>query len=261
MKIACLQMDVIPSRPDENFPHAAKLITEAIADSPDVIVLPESWDISFLPRNATPELYENSYDRAVREIGGLAKQYRVNIIAGSVTSCRDGKLYNTCCVFDRQGTLIACYDKIHLFSHVGEDKRYGAGNSLCCFTLDGVRCGAVICYDIRFPELARTMCLDGMDVLFVVCQWPRARIGLLQTLCAARAIENQMFVVCCDACGTAGDKVCGGGSAVFGPSGDKLAEASDTEQTITADFDPETLQKLRESFPVFRDRRPDLYRL
>lgn len=261
MKIACLQMDVIPSRPDENFPHAAKLIADAMAESPDVIVLPESWDISFLPRSATPELYRDSYDRAIREIGALAKQYRVNIIAGSVTSCRDEKLYNTCCVFDRQGSLIASYDKIHLFSHAGEDKRYGAGNSLCCFTLDGVRCGAVICYDIRFPELTRTMCLDGMDVLFVVCQWPKARIGLLQTLCSARAIENQMFVVCCDACGTAGDKVCGGGSAFFGPSGDKLAEAADTEQIITADCDPQTLQKLRESFPVFRDRRPDLYRL
>ena len=261
MKVACLQMDVLPSRPDENFPHAAKLIADTMADAPDVIVLPESWDISFLPRNATPELYMESYDRAVREIGALAKKYNVNIVAGSVTSCRDGKLYNTCCVFDRQGALIASYDKIHLFSHVGEDKRYGAGNQLCCFTLDGIRCGAVICYDIRFPELVRTMCLDGMDILFVVCQWPKARTGLLQTLCSARAIENQMFVVCCNACGTAGDKVCGGSTSVFGPSGKALAEADDTEQIITADCDPEILKNLRESFPVFRDRRPDLYRL
>lgn len=261
MKIACLQMDVLPSQPDSNFPRAAQLIREAMQDRPDVIVLPESWDISFLPRNATPELYAGSFDRAVREIGALAKQHHVNIIAGSVTACREGKLYNTCCVFDRQGSLVTTYDKIHLFSHVGEDKRYGAGNSLCTFSLDGVPCGAVICYDIRFPELTRTMCLDGMDVLFVVCQWPKARIGLLQTLCSARAIENQMFVVCCDACGTAGDKVCGGGSAVFGPSGNKLAEADDTEQIITADCDTQKLQALRESFPVFRDRRPDLYRL
>lgn len=261
MKIACLQMDVIPSRPEENFPHAAKLIADAMQENPDVIVLPESWDISFLPKDATPELYENSHDRAVREIGALAKKYNVNIVAGTVTSVRDGKRYNSCCVFNRQGDLIASYDKIHLFTHVGEDKRYGAGNRLCTFTLDGVACGVIICYDIRFPELTRTMCLDGMDVLFVVCQWPRARIGLLQTLCAARAIENQMFVVCCDACGTAGDKVCGGGSSVFGPSGKAIAEADNTEQIITAECDPEKLKTLRESFPVFRDRRPDLYRL
>ncbi len=261
MKIACLQMDVLPSRPDENFSHAAQLIQKAMAEMPDVVVLPESWDISFLPRNAEPELYENSFQRTVREIGALAKQHNVNIVAGSVTSYRDGQRFNTCCIFDRQGTLIASYDKIHLFTHVGEDKRYGAGNSLCCFILDGIRCGVIICYDVRFPELVRTMSLDGMDVLFVVCQWPKARIDLLQTLCAARAIENQMFVVCCDACGTAGDKVCGGGSAIFGPSGNKVAEAGDEETIITTDCDTQKLQTLRESFPVFRDRRPDLYRL
>ena len=95
----------------------------------------------------------------------------------------------------------------------------------------------------------------------MVCQWPKARIGMMQALCATRAMENQMFVVCCDACGTAGEKVCGGGSAVFGPSGNPLAEADDTEVIITAECDPQKLQKLRESFPVFRDRRPELYRL
>jgi len=259
MKISCLQMDVIPSQPEVNFSRAAALIREAMIQQPDVIVLPESWDISFLPRNATTELYENNYQRAIREIGSLAKENSVNIVAGSVSRYEDGKLYNCCCVFDRSGALIATYDKTHLFTHVGEDKRYTRGESLCRFRLDGVSCGVIICYDVRFPELIRTMCLDGMDVLFLVCQWPQARIGLLQTLCAARAIENQIFVVCCDACGTAGGKVCGGGSAIFGPSGAFLAEAGDTEQIITADIEPEQLRALRSSFPVFRDRRTDLY--
>ncbi len=261
MKIACLQMDVIPSAPEENFSRAADMIREAMTERPDVLVLPESWDISFLPRNATPALYENNYERAIREIGSLASMHNVNIVAGSVSKYQDGKLYNTCCIFNRQGNLVATYDKTHLFTHVGEDKRYTRGEKLCIFTLDGVRCGAVICYDVRFPDLIRTMSLEGMDVLFVVCQWPQARIHLLQTLCAARAIENQMFVVCCDACGTAGEKVCGGGSVIYSATGRALAQAGLTQQIITADCDPEKLQTLRESFPVFRDRRPDLYRL
>lgn len=261
MKIACLQMDVIPSQPDANFAHAAQLIRKAVEERPDVVVLPESWDISFLPRKATPELYENNYLRAIRQIGDLARSCNVNIVAGSVSRYADGRLYNTCCIFDRQGELIATYDKTHLFTHVGEDKRYTRGESLCMFTLDGIRCGVIICYDVRFPDLVRSMSLEGMDVLFVVCQWPQARIGLLQTLCAARAIENQMFVVCCDACGTAGEKVCGGGSVIYSASGRALAQADLTEQIITADCDPEKLQALRESFPVFRDRRTELYRL
>ena len=261
MKVACLQMDVLPSQPDSNFSHASELIRKAMVETPDVLVLPESWDISFLPRNATEELYSGNFDRAVSQIGALAKEYEVNIVAGSVTCLREGKLYNTCCVFDRQGQLVATYDKTHLFSHAGEDKRYQKGDRLATFLLDGVPCGVIICYDVRFPELARSMCLDGMDVLFVVCQWPKARINMMQALCATRAMENQMFVVCCDACGTAGEKVCGGGSAVFGPSGNPLAAADDTEVIITAECDPQKLQNLRESFPVFRDRRPELYRL
>ena len=260
MKVACLQMDVLPSQPEANFPHAAELIRQAMADRPDVIVLPESWDISFLPRNAEPSLYEGSYTRAVREIGGLAKELQVNIVAGSVSNYRDGKLFNTCCVFDRQGALVATYDKTHLFSHAGEDKRYEKGQSLCNFTLDGIPCGAIICYDLRFPEITRTMCLEGMDLLFVVCQWPRPRTGLMRSLAIARAIENQMFVVCCDACGTAGDRVCGGDSLIVDPLGAVLASGDETEQIITADCSFDRLQTIRNSIPVFRDRRPDLYR-
>ncbi len=261
MKVACLQMDVLPSQPDANFSHAAELIAQAMEAQPDVLVLPESWDISFLPRNATPELYANSYSRAVREIGDLAKKHNVNIVAGSVSNYREGKLCNTCCVFDRQGALIATYDKIHLFTHVGEDKRYQKGEALGTFLLDGVRCGVIICYDVRFPELVRTMCLDGLDMLFVVCQWPKARIDMLQTLCRARAIENQIFVACCSACGTAGDRVCGGGSTVYGPSGQLLAAGENAEVILCADCELDSLQGLRDSFPVFRDRRPELYRL
>lgn len=261
MKISCIQMDVLPLQPEQNFPRVAELIAEAMQEQPDVIVLPESWDISFLPRSAKAELYAESYQRAVVEIGALAKAHGVNIVAGSVSNYHDGKLFNTCCVFDRQGALIASYDKIHLFTHVGEDKRYTKGEALGVFQLDGVRCGVIICYDVRFPEIVRTMCLDGMDVLFVVCQWPKARIGMLQTLCRARAIENQIFVACCCACGTAGPKVCGGGSIIFGPSGEYLAEAADEEAIVPATCDLDSLQGLRESFPVFQDRRTELYRL
>jgi predicted amidohydrolase len=235
------------------------MVEAAMADAPDVLVLPETWDISYLPRDASRDICDEDCRRVKEKIGALAKQYGVNIVAGSVSNARGGELYNTACVFDRQGNTVATYDKTHLFSHSRENLVYEAGDHLSVFTLDGVRCGVIICYDLRFPELTRSMCLEGMDVLFVVCQWPQARIELLQTLCAARAIENQIFVVCCDACGTAGGKVCGGGSAIFDPSGRFLAQADDTEQSIRAEIDPQSLQALRESFPVFRDRRTDLY--
>lgn len=261
MKISCLQMDVIPSQPDVNYAHAAHLIEGAMAENPDVIVLPETWDISYLPKDASRQMCDTNCRRVSAEIGALARKFGVNIVAGSVSNQRGGKLYNTACVFDRLGNLVATYDKTHLFSHSHEDTIYQKGEDLCTFTLDGVRCGVIICYDVRFPELTRTMCLDGMDLLFVVCQWPKARTNLMQNLSMTRAIENQMFVVCCNACGTAGEKVCGGSSAIFAPMGEILASATDEEEIITADCNLEKLQKIRNAFPVFRDRRPELYRL
>ena len=261
MKVSCLQMDVIPCQPDVNYAHAAQLIESAMADKPDVIVLPETWNISYLPKDASRDMCDVDCSRVTAQIGALAKKFDVNIVAGSVSNQRGDNLYNTACVFNRQGNLVATYDKTHLFSHTHEDLTYQKGESLATFTLDGVRCGVIICYDVRFPELTRTMCLDGMDMLFVVCQWPKARINLMQNLSMTRAIENQMFVVCCNACGTAGEKVCGGGSAIFAPMGETLASAADEEEIITADCNLEKLQKIRSSFPVFRDRRPELYRL
>ena len=260
MRIACLQMDVRPECLDENFANAARLIGQAVADTPDVVVLPEMWNSGFFPKEDPLRFCDRELSQVKGEIGPLAKRYGVNIVAGSVSNLREGRLYNTACVFDRQGALIASYDKIHLFSPSGEDKVFQKGDKICTFTLDGVRCGMILCYDLRFPELTRGMCLPGLDVLFAPCQWPKARVSHLRTLTAARAIENQMFVVCCNACGTAGTSVCGGNSAIIDPLGETLALAAETEEIITADCDTEVLQTIRSSIPVFRDRRPEIYR-
>lgn len=259
MKIACLQMDVLPEQPDANFERAARLIRRAMEQNPDVLVLPETWNTGFFPKIEPHRFCDRDLARVKREIGALAKELGVNIVAGSVSNLRSGKLYNTACVFDRQGECVAEYDKTHLFTPSGEDTVYEKGEHLCTFLLDDVRCGIIICYDLRFPELTRGMCLPGMDVLFMPCQWPKRRISHLRTLTAARAIENQMFVVCCNACGTAGDAVCGGNSAIIDPLGETLALAAETEEIITADCNTEVLQGIRSSIPVFRDRRPEIY--
>ena len=119
-------------------------------------------------------------------------------------------IYNTAFVFDRNGKEIGAYDKTHLFTPMAEDKYFQKGDHLTFFELDGVRCGIIICYDIRFPELVRSYAVKGLDMLFVVSQWPAVRIPHLLALTKARAIENQMFVVCCNSCGTAGSTVYGG---------------------------------------------------
>ena len=260
MRVACIQMDMAFARPEENFQKAKQLVRDAMASGPDVMVLPETWNTGFFPKERLSELADRDCARVKREFGALAAELGVNLVAGSVANVRGGKVYNTACVFDREGRCAAEYDKAHLFAPMGEHEYFTPGDHLCRFSLDGLDCGLVICYDIRFPELTRTLAVQGLDVLFVVSQWPKARIPHLRALTVARAIENQMFVVCCNSCGDAGDTRYGGYSAIIDPWGETLALAGENEQIVEADCDPGILSGIRSSINVFRDRRPELYR-
>ena len=252
-------MDVRLGCVEENFLHAENLIGAAIKDAPDVIVLPETWNTGFFPKENLAALADRDGYAVKDRIGSLAKKYRVNIVAGSVSNVRDGAVYNTAYVFDRSGNCIATYDKTHLFSPMGENSFYQAGDHLCQCELDGIRCGLIICYDLRFPELTRALALRGMDMLFIVSQWPDARISHLKSLCAARAIENQVFLANCNACGSAGQTRFGGNSAMYDPLGQVLARAGSEETVFSAECDFSVLPSLRNAIPVFTDRRQDLY--
>ena len=261
MRISCIQMDMAFARPEENFAKAKQLIRDAMANRPDVLVLPETWNTGFFPKEHLAELADRDCVRVRRELGALAAELHVSLVAGSVANLRGGKIYNTACVFDREGSCAAEYDKTHLFTPMGEHAYFTPGDHLCRFRLDGQDCALLICYDIRFPELTRTLTVQGVDVLFVVSQWPRARIPHLRALTVARAIENQMFVACCNSCGDTGETRFGGSSAVIDPWGETLALAGEEEQIITADCELEVLSGIRSSINVFRDRRPELYRV
>ena len=259
MKITCIQMNMLPDAPRQNFDRAEAFVKEAAMTGTDVIVLPETWNTGFSPKEGLEALADRDGAEVKKRIGGIAKAYGVNIVAGSVVNLKSGKIHNTCFVFDRKGEVIAEYDKTHLFTPMSEHKHFQMGDHLALFELDGVKCGVIICYDIRFPELIRTMALQGLDVLFVPAEWPAVRIAHLLALSKARSIENQMFTVTVNACGTNGKTVFGGCSAVFDPWGEVLAEAGPEETVIGADLDLSVLKNIRETINVFRDRRPELY--
>jgi predicted amidohydrolase len=247
--------------PDENFQKAESLIRKAAAERPDVIVLPETWNTGFFPHDDLPHYCDADGARTKRLMSALAAELGVNIVAGSVSALRDGLVRNTSYVFTKAGECVGSYDKTHLFTPMHEDAFYEKGQTLCRFSLDGLQCAVLICYDIRFPELTRTLSVQGLDVLFLPSQWPAVRSEHLLTLCKARAIENQMFVVNCNSCGTAGETVYGGASSVWDPWGNSLAQAGTGEELLPAELDPAVLQGIRESINVFRDRRPELYNL
>lgn len=263
MRISCVQMDMRLGEPEENFAHAAALLRQvaAVPEKPDVLVLPETWNTGFFPAQDLANLADDDGRRVKAELGALAGELGVNLVAGSVANRRGSRVYNTSYIFDRQGCCIASYDKTHLFTPMHEDAAFACGNRLCSFPLDGVSCGIITCYDIRFPELTRSLALRGLDVLFVVAQWPDVRIGHLNCLAQARAIENQMFVAVCNSCGAAGETQYGGNSAIIDPWGQVLCRAGGREETVSAACDLAILQDIRNRINVFRDRKPELYQV
>lgn len=262
MKVALVQMNMLLGEPEANFAHAADLVRQAALTKPDVIILPETWNVGFFPRENLAGLADKDCAGVRACFSALAKECGVNIIAGSVANLKsDGKIYNTACVFDRGGNLVAQYDKVHLFSPSGEHEFFQAGNQPCNFVLDGVPCGMVICYDIRFPELIRSEMLAGAEVLFVSAQWPDTRALHWDTLNRARAIESQAYVVCVNSVGMAGTTKYGGHSAVYGPMGECRVLGGEEEQILTDSFDLSAVKKVRGSINVYRDRKPSAYRL
>jgi len=261
VKLACVQMDVRLGDCAYNFAHAEELVRKAAAQGADVVLLPETWNVGFFPKENLTELADPDGAEVKRVFSALAKELSVNIVAGSAATAREGKVFNTAYVFDRAGECVASYDKTHLFTPMGEHEYFTPGGHLCTFTLDGVKCGLIICYDLRFPELTRSLALQNIELLFVPAEWPAVRIAHWQTLNRARAIENQIFLACCNGCGTAGETVYGGSSAVYDPWGAILAQAGEKEEIITADCDFAVKEQIRNSIHVFRDRRPELYQL
>lgn len=259
MKISCIQMDMRLGETDYNFSHAEKLIRQTAGrEDPDVILLPETWNTGYFPEDLASTA-DRDGERTKEFLSALAKELRLNLVGGSVANRRVEGFYNTAYVVNRAGEVAAEYDKTHLFTYAREHEHFCPGHHVCRFELDGRKCGIIICYDLRFPELMRKMALEGLDLLFVPAQWPEKRTMHLETLARARAIENQMFLALCNSVGTAGDVRCGGHSAIIDPWGEYLARAGDQEEIISGTADFSVIDGIRGSINVFRDRRPELY--
>ena len=154
MKVSILQMPIDKGNIEHNLDAMSAMLEETMNSSnrPDAVLLPELWNTGFYPSPIRE--FADSQDNWKNHMGRLASEYTVNIIAGSLAVERNGHIYNTCYVFDRTGTNIASYDKIHLFTPSKEHKDFTPGSQITTFMLDGIKCGVIICYDLRFPELS-----------------------------------------------------------------------------------------------------------
>lgn len=260
-KIALIQMSSIFAEPEKNFSHAIELMDEAMAQKPDILVLPETFNTGFFPTDNLEELADKEGQTTKKLFSEYAKKHSVNIVAGSVTTLKNNKVFNTAYIFDKHGKLVAEYDKIHGFTPSGEHNYYQGGNKLVTFNLAGMKCGIIICYDIRFCELVRSLALKGIELLFIPAHWPLIRKNHWINLATTRAIENQMYVCAVNACSKAGDTIFGGNSLLINPWGEEICHLDEAEEVQFGTVDLSIIKDIRESINVFRDRKLSLYEL
>jgi predicted amidohydrolase len=126
--------------------------------------------------------------------------------------------------------------------------------------MGGFKWGLMICYDLRFPELSRTLALQGAEVLAVCSAWPLSRISQWEALLRARAIENQAYVIGANRTGRDRAFTFGGTSLIIDPLGNVVSQGRPgAEELLTADIENAAIESARKAIPVFEHRRPDLY--
>jgi predicted amidohydrolase len=258
MKVSLLQMNIIPGNLIANRENAAQLINKAALQHPDTVVLPEMWTTAYQLEGISSIC--DKYGEPTNDmIGAIAAEKKINIVAGSYASLEEEQVFNTAYIFDRKGNNIAKYQKIHLFKLMEENKYIESGSSHSVFMLDGVKCGIIICYDLRFPELTRKLALEGIKLLFVPAQWPAARLDHWITLLKARAIENQIFIAAVNRAGENPEDEFLGGSMVINPFGEIIAQGDYKQQIISAELDFSLIEQTKLKIDILGDRVPHTY--
>ncbi|MFD4374473.1 nitrilase-related carbon-nitrogen hydrolase [Streptomyces sp. NPDC058486] len=256
MRAVLIQADVDHRRPLPE--RVAEVCDRVVAHrAADLVVLPELWATGYFAFDDYERTAEPLDGPTARSLGEAAREAGVHLHAGSIVERgADGGLYNTSLLFGPDGTLLHHYRKFHLFGHDSrETALLSRGDELRAHGTAVGRLGLAACYDLRFPELFRVLADDGAEVFVVAAAWPAARIAHWRLLLQSRALENQAWVLACNAAGRQGETELGGHSVVIDPRGLVVAEAGAADTTVEAEFDPADTARARAEFPAFTDRR------
>ncbi len=260
LKVAIIQFAVSLADLTSNQTKVDNLVKEAVTEyQPDIILLPETWNLGFFPANLheLAEDYHNS--SSLRLLKNLAANYLVNIVGGSIIVKENNLIHNRAVVINRKGEIVHQYDKAHLFSPAKENQYFAKGETNNVFILDGIKMAEMICYDLRFPEYSRKLALEGAEILFVPAEWPHPRLHHWQILNQARAIENQLFVISANGCGTANHLQFCGHSLIVNPWGEVVAEGDEEERIIFAELDLSLVHDVRKRIAIYQDRNMKVY--
>jgi len=255
-KAGVVQFDVKIGQIETNlttvFGHLEKLASQKVS----LAVLPEMFSGSFDNENLKEQ--SSFTQNIIERLSSFAGKNRMAIV-GTLPEKENDQIYNTMVFIDVDGSIKGKYRKLHLFRLTGEHLYYSAGSKIIAIDTILGRIGLMTCYDLRFPELARSLFLKGVKMIVVSAQWPEPRIDHWKTLIKARSIENQLFMICSNRTGVEAQLKFSGMSMIVDPMGKVLVDAGSFETAAFAEIKGEMVKTSRTLIPCMTDRRQEIY--
>ena len=258
VRIALAQFGAALADVDANLEQMLAFLDDACAQNADVVCYPELCLSGYLLDAAS---YDDQLLRLVEAahvvLAGAAADAEVTLVYGAPIPDA-GRLTNGVVHVDPAGARLV-YAKTHM--DVKEREVFARGDS---FVVADGSLGLACCYDLAFPEPSRILALRGARVLLVPMAWEVERGFVLEKVAAARAVENVVYLVCVNQCGTVGPFHFRGASCVLDPLGEPLVTLGNEDALVVVELDLALVDRLRDgsdprTYPLLDDRRPDLY--
>lgn len=262
-RVALVQIESSTDK-SANLKRARALIKEAKSRRADVVAFPEflmafspaSQSAGELARLAEP--IEGPFVSSLRE---AAKSAGIAVVAAVYeTAPAVNRVFDTAVWIDPSGNVASVYRKLHLYDAFGfkESDKFHPGDDVAPpVTVGENRAGVMICYDLRFPEMARMLALAGADLLMAPSGWVQGdlKIEHWQTMIRARALENGCYVIAPDQVGN----IYIGHSLIVDPLGRTLVDLGEKEDMAVVELDSNLVRETRQRLPLLANRRTDVY--
>lgn len=266
-KIGLCQSNVVDNK-GKNLDNAYKLISEAASNGADMVALCEMFNCPYSGKYFSEYGEKGNNSQTIEMLKAAARENGIYLIGGSIPEVSEDKIYNTSYVVNPEGVIIARHRKTHLFDvniengiKFMESEYLSPGEDVTVFdTLFG-KAGLCICYDIRFPEMIRSLVLKGAQMVFVPAAFNMTTgPAHWETLFKSRALDNQVYMAgISPAREDNGVYTAYGHSIITDPWGLIIGKANEVQEIIYGDIDIDYENKIREELPLLKHRKPGIY--
>ncbi len=255
LKVTLGQFKPVIGDKQGNLETMKEIMEQAASEDADLVLFPELCLSGYFIQDIKEEMAEPINGDSIKYIQALCKELQVYTVFSWPERGEDGKIYNSACLISDQGKIAGNYRKVHLYDR--EKEIFESGDTFKVFDTDLGRIGIMICYDLDFPEAARSLYAGGADIILIPTNnfYPYARYQ--EAYLKVRAMENELPIAICNRTGQEDDLNYFGESAAYDPFGHELIKLNETEKpgTVIIPLNKERDEKLQ----YWENRHPKAY--